>query len=448
MTAGAFGIIAVLILLNALYVAAEFAAVGARVSRVEEFAARGSRLARAVLPIVNDSKRLDAYIAACQIGITVSSLVLGAFGQATVGIALGSWLHESGGMEAASAFGLSALIVLIVLTSLQVVLGELAPKTVALQYPVRTAMYTYLPMKWSRVLFMPFIKFLNGSGNLVLRLIGADHSRSHHHVHSPEEIEMLVRESADQGAIARGESERLRAGLRFARRTATQLMVPRRNIVGLDIEDDPERILDRVRNSPYTRLVVYRSSLDDVLGFLHIKDFAAQLARGGPPAHVEALVRPLLMLPDGLSAEQVLAQLRQQRARLALVVSEYGDVEGLVSLQDLVSEVLGETADEFKTVNDEAPVALGDGSWRLSGQMPADEFIAWAQEQGKSRGLVQGDAETLAGLIMRLLDAVPVEGETVCADGLQLRIERMRGRAIESVIASRNLPDGGEISHE
>ncbi|MEO8010991.1 MAG: hemolysin family protein, partial [Dokdonella sp.] len=307
-------VVTLLIALNALYVAAEFAAVGARVSRVEKYANEGRRLARALLPILRETRRLDSYIAACQIGITVSSLVLGAFAQATIGLALGNWLFKSMGMEAVGAFVLSAVIVLVLLTSIQVVLGELIPKTVALQFPVRTAMYTYLPMKWSLVVFSPFIKVLNGSGNAILRLFGATHAGGHRHVHSPDEIEMLLSESTDEGSIAEGESDRLRAGLRLARRSARQLMVPRRDIVGLDLGQSPEQMLAVVRSSPYTRLLAYRDNLDEVLGVLHIKDLTAHIARGGSLQEIESLLRPLLSIPSDLSAERVLEQLRERRA--------------------------------------------------------------------------------------------------------------------------------------
>lgn len=358
MNGGVLFVFFFLILANALYVAAEFAAVGARASRVEQFAARGSRLARALLPILRETRRLDDYIAACQIGITASSLVLGAVGQATLGLALGEWLHRTAGMEMAAAFGLSATIVLVVLTSAQVVLGELIPKTIALQFPVRTALYTFLPMKWSLVVFTPLITFLNGSGNVVLRLLGTD-ARGHHHVHSPEEIEMLVSESAASGAIPADKVEHLRAGLRLSRRIARELMVPRSRIAGLDLREPAERLFERVERSPFTRLVVYHGSLDDVRGFMHVKDVASHLARDGRPEDLPGLLRPLLTLSGGLSAERVLGELRQHRARLALLVNDTGEVEGLVTLQDLVSELLGEISDEFKS-DDGKP--HGDGA--------------------------------------------------------------------------------------
>ncbi len=438
-----FLVIALLILFNALYVAAEFAAVGARVSRVEKYANEGSWLARAVLPIVRETKRLDTYIAACQIGITVSSLVLGAFGQATVGVALGQWLVDSAGMDAIGAFALSALIVLVVLTSTQVVLGELIPKTVALQFPVRTAMYTYLPMKWSLVVFSPFITFLNGSGNAILRLFGVVHAGGHHHVHSPDEIEMLLSESTDEGSIEEEEGERLRAGLRLSRRTARQLMVPRRDIVGIDLNGTADEVLAVVRASPYTRLIAWRGNLDDVLGFMHVKDFTARIARGGEIGDVSSLLRPLLSIPSELSADRVLEQLRERRARLALVVNEHGEIDGLLTLQDVVSEVLGEIDDEFKASTDERPLAIDPQHWRLNGRMEVDELLDWAVEQGLPRGENDSEAQTVSGLIMHELESVPSVGDRVKVHGMQLVVERMRGAAVAAAIVSLLPVEGG-----
>ena len=235
MTLSSLFIVVFLILVNALYVAAEFAIVGARATRVEQLAAQGHRLAGALLPILRDTLRLDRYIAACQIGITASSLILGAFGQATIGLALGAALVTYAGLQPLGGYTLSATVTLVALTSVQVVIGELIPKTVALQYPVRTALFTYLPMRWSLALFSPFIDLLNGSGNLVLRLFGVSAAGSHRHIHAPDEIDLLIRESREGGLLQHKDSERLREALKLGQHRVRQIMVPRRRIASLDL---------------------------------------------------------------------------------------------------------------------------------------------------------------------------------------------------------------------
>ena len=229
--------VVVLILLNALYVAAEFAIVGVRATRVELLAAQGQRSALGLLPVLRDTARLDQYIAACQFGITLSSLILGAFGQATLGLALGALLVAQTGLEPLAAYSLSATLTLVILTGVQVVFGELIPKTVALQFPLGTALRTYPPLRWSLILYAPFIRLLNGSGGLVLRWLGCAAESDHRHLHAPEEIDLLIRESREGGLIEDKDSARLREALQLGQHRVRQLMVPRRQIVALDLSD-------------------------------------------------------------------------------------------------------------------------------------------------------------------------------------------------------------------
>ena len=438
-----FVVVALLILVNALYVAAEFAVVGARASRIQHFAERGSRLAARLLPIMLDTAARDRYIAACQIGITVSSLVLGAFGQATIGLALGATLIERFRLDAVTAYGMSATLVLVFLTATQVVLGELIPKTVALQYPAHTAIYTFLPMGLSLTLFRPFISLLNGSGNIVLRLFGGNPDASHRHLHSPEEIELLVRDSHKGGLLKASDSARLKMALRLGRRTARQLMVPRRQIAALDLDEPFEDLLVAIDASPFTRLLVHRGHLDQIYGFLHVKDLAAALA-AGPVDSIDSLVRPLLAIPAGLKIDRVLAQLRERRARIALLVDEFGGIEGLISLEDVIRELIGSLSDEFKADSELAAKKLEDGRWRLPGRLPLDEFVKWASADCDPSFWQQCEAETLAGWLFECFDRVPSTGQKLEAGGLRFEVECMNGPTITSVIVDRRLMTAGE----
>lgn len=438
-----FVVVALLILANALYVAAEFAVVGVRASRIQQMSEEGSRLATRLLPILLETGALDRYIAACQIGITVSSLVLGAFGQATIGLALGGSIIERFGMDPAAAYGISATLVLVFLTGTQVVLGELIPKTVALQYPASTALYTLLPMRASLALFRPFIKLLNGSGNAVLRLFGGNPDASHRHLHSPEEIEMLVRDSRKGGVLKSTDSTRLRMALRLGRRTARQLMVPRRQIAALDLDEPFEAIFADIKASPFTRLLVHRGGLDHVHGFLHVKDFAAALA-AGPVNSLDTLVRPLLAMPVGLKVDRVLAQLRERNARIAVLVDEFGGIEGLISLEDVIRELIGGLSDEFKADSDLAPTTLPDGRWRLPGRMPLDEFVDWIGTDRDPAPWQHSHADTLAGWMIERFDQVPSSGQSLEADDVTFEVDRMDGPAIASVLVDRRPATTGE----
>jgi magnesium and cobalt exporter, CNNM family len=340
-------IIVLLILLTALYVAAEFAAVGARRSRLRRLAEDGNALAARILPVVEDPRELDRYIAVSQIGITLSSLILGAYGQATVAPRVAPILQRFG-LQAESAQSTAAITVLLSLTALAMLVGELVPKSLALQDPTKIALLTVLPMQWSRRLFSWSIDFLNGSGLILLRLLRVP-STGHRHVHSPEEIELLIAESRDGGLLEPEEQVRLHRALRLGLRTANQLMVPRPRLAALDVDTPYEHVLRAVATSPYSRLPVYRGTLENVLGILHTKDVVMDFVQGHRGS-VTRLLRPIVRVRDHMPVDRLLAFLRERRSQQAIVVDEYGHVQGLITLEDVLAELLGGVADEFKVV--------------------------------------------------------------------------------------------------
>ncbi|MDX1568304.1 MAG: hemolysin family protein, partial [Longimicrobiales bacterium] len=274
MTIFTWGVIAVLIAFNGLFVAAEFSAVSVRRSRIRQMAERGNRFARSLLPTLEEAKTLDRYIAACQVGITVSSLVLGAYGQATLGEALVPLFEDWGDMQTVAAQSTSAAVVLVSLTTLQMVLGELVPKSLALQHPTRIALSTVLPMRWAEKVMSWFVDVLNGSGWLVLRLLRVE-PKAHRHLHSPEEIKYLVAESQEGGYLRPEEQRRLNEALGLTQRTARELMVPRTRVIAIEESVDIREAVQVAIESPYTRFPVYRDSIDRVVGFVHSKDLAA-----------------------------------------------------------------------------------------------------------------------------------------------------------------------------
>ena len=433
-----------LILANALYVAAEFAVLGTRVTQVQQLTVEGHQGARRLLPVVSDTARLDTFIAVCQIGITVTSLVLGAFGQATFAIALGDALIHSAGLDTASARSLAALAVLVALTSTQVVFGELIPKTIALQFPLRTALATFVPLRWSHVLFAPFLPLLNGSGGWVLRRMGVAGDRSHRHVHAPEEIEMLVRESREGGQIEEGQRVRLQRTLRLSRRSVRQVMVPRRRIAAVDRSAPAGELLDAVSGSPYTRLIVQRGSLEQVDGYLHTKDLVRALARGRTIEQLPDLVRPLTRVLSTCTLDDALAQLRKRRSRVALVVDSLGEIEGLISIEDVMRELVGALSDEFKRdVGPLAPAQLEPGVWRMPGRLALDELTEWARAEHIDPVWSDSAVETLAGWLIERVGLLPQLGQRIAVGALEFTIERLDGVAIEAVRVER-FTDAGE----
>jgi putative hemolysin len=331
--------IILLVLANALYVAAEFGAVGVRRNRVRRMSDDGHALAKRLLPYVEDSIALDRYVGASQVGITVSSLMLGAFAQATLSVALAPVVTQAFGLSGPVGASTAAFVVLVGLTGVQVVLGELVPKALALQYPTETALATVLPMQWSLRLFRPVIALLNGTATLVLRLMGSKEQR-HHHLHSPEEIDLLIAESRDGGLLEPEEQQRLRRALRLGLRKSRDLMVPLDQLAMLSVDASWEDVIQRVAASPFSRLPLYRGTPDRIVGTLRVKDLLERFVIEGP-GPIERLMRPVVVIAEDLPADRVVGVLRDRRAHQAIVTNAAGAAIGLVTIQDVLNELVG-----------------------------------------------------------------------------------------------------------
>jgi putative hemolysin len=348
-------VIGVLIAVNALYVIAEFCAVSLRPTQLQPLAQQGNRRAAELLAVLQDGERLDRYVGASQIGITLSSLIVGAYGQAAVAPQFAALLERFAGLSSARAHSVAALVFLVLLTALQVLLGELVPKAVALQFTVRAGLWSYPPMRLSLKVYAGFLRVLNGSGLLLLRLFKVKPG-NHRHIHSPEELDLLIAESRQAGVLEPEEHRRLHSALTLGERTAADLMVPRERIAALEVHTPPDEVLRQAIASPYTRLPVYEGSMDRVLGIVHTKDLARHVARRGVLPPLRDLLRPLPTVHRGVKADQLLALLRARRATQALVVGRDERVEGLVSLEDVLEELLGRVGDEFKPAMEPAHV--------------------------------------------------------------------------------------------
>jgi CBS domain containing-hemolysin-like protein len=426
----AWAIIALLILLTGLYVAAEFGAVSARRSRLRRLAEDGNLLAARILPVLEDARALDRYIAASQIGITLSSLILGAYGQATLAPRLEPLLERFDGMQPATVKSVAAGIVLTCLTALAVILGELVPKSLALQNPTRTALVTVLPMQWSMRVFSWSINFLNGSAILLLKALRIP-STGHRHVHSPEEIALLIAESRDGGLLEPEEQVRLHRALRLGLRSARQLMVPRARLAATDASLPFEDVLRIVAASPYSRLPVYRGSIDNIIGILHTKDVVMRYVQASGLT-VSSLLRPIVRVPDTMAADHLLTFLRERRSHQALVVDANDSVVGLITLEDVVAELLGGVSDEFKSMQSR-PIRLADGRLRLPGSMRLDQAARLIGSAWRSLD------RTVAEQITTVLGRIPEPGEEVDVDGVHVEVEALDGDAITSVIVGDRL---------
>ncbi|HET6764873.1 MAG TPA: hemolysin family protein [Longimicrobiaceae bacterium] len=423
-----FLVVAVLIALTALYVAAEFAAVSVRRTRIRQRAEQGDALAATLLRFISDPVKLDRYISASQMGITVTSLLVGAYAQGSIAVQLVPVLQRDAGLSPVAAHSVATVIVLSVLTILQMVLSELVPKYLALQKPTEVALFTVLPVQWSLTAFSWFLTVLNGSAALVLKAFGME-AAGHGHIHSPEEIDLLIAESRDGGLLEPDEHRRLRRALQLGIRPARHLMVPRPQIAAIDIDLPLERIRQLVAESAYTRLPVYRGGIDHVIGTLHTRDLFTRLLDPEPLTSVEPLLRPILMVHESIAADRLLTRMRERRSHQALVLDEFGGVSGLVTLDDVLTEVMGDFGDEFKTA-DPRPEVLADGRVRLPGQLRLDEAEPWIGV------FLDGESDTVGGRVTEALGHLPEPGERVTVCGVEMEVEAVVGHAVASVLAA------------
>jgi CBS domain containing-hemolysin-like protein len=377
------------------------------------------------LPVLEDSRVLYRYIAASQVGITLSSLILGAYGQATVASRVAPLLEGFGWLRPATVESASTIIVLILLTTLEVIVGELVPKALALQNPTRTALFTVLPMQWSMRVFSWSIALVNGSNALLLRALRIP-STGHRHVHSPEEIALLIAESRDGGLLEPQEQVRLHRALRLGLRSARQLMVPRGRLAAIEASLPLEEVLRVVTSSPYSRLPVYRGSIDNIVGILHTKDVVTQYVKAGGLS-VASLLRPVLRVPDTMAADRLLGFLRERRSHQALVVDVKGVVVGLITLEDVVAELLGGVADEFKTMQ-ARPIRLSDGRLRIPGSMRLAQAAPLVGSEWKNIDRPVGEKVTL------VLGRTPEPGDELDLHGLHVEVEGVEGNTVASVI--------------
>ena len=347
-----------LILVNAVYVAAEFSAVSVRRARIQQMAADGHPLASWLLPMLQSPAARDRYIGACQIGITLSSLILGAYAQSTFAVWLTPYFASIGGLQNVAAQSTSTAVVLLLLTVGQVIFGEQVPKSLALQRPTYTALYTLLPMLPSQWVFRPFIKWLNGTSLLLLRLLGVS-PLGHRHIHSPEEIELLIAESHDGGLLEPDELRRLQRALRFSLRTAAQLMTTRDRMQAIDVTTPVEQVLALALESSQANVPVYRDTLDTVVGFLNTKRLLVRHVEDRPIRSLREELAPALTVDASMTGDRLLAELRRRRAHQAIVVDDRRQVVGMVTLDDILSSLLGPTPDEFtqSTLRIKAPRA-------------------------------------------------------------------------------------------
>jgi CBS domain containing-hemolysin-like protein len=430
----AAGLLAVLLLVlaNAFFVAAEFALVGARRTRLDEMARTGDGKARLARRAVQS---LDRYISATQLGITLASLGLGWIGEpALAHVVDGAFSWLPAGLATFATHTVAVAIAFTIITVLHIILGELVPKAMALLYPEQVAGWVVLPLMAFSWIMAPAIWVLNGTANWLLKVAGIRTPGDHERLHSPEEIRILVEQSQEAGSLHRDDARLLEGVFEFSEKTAEEVMTPRTEIIALEADLTMAEAADRVVEAHRSRYPVFTDSLDEIVGVVLAKDILSAL-RKEPLAPVRSIMRPPLFVPGTREVEDVLADMKRLKTHLAVVLDEYGGTAGLVTMEDLLEEIVGPIFDE----HDQPDLPAADaGTTVLDGGLPITQF-----NTEFDASLDDTDYTTIGGVIFGQLGRLPRPGDAVQLGGFTFEVVSMAGRRVETVRLVRPSPPAG-----
>ena len=424
----AFLIITALILLNALFVAAEFAIVGAPRASIDRRAAEGHKLARSVQSVLRDPRKQDRYIATAQLGITVASLGLGMYGEHVLADGIYHRLGNVGGPAFLASHGFASVIAVGILTYFHIVVGEMVPKSLALQQAETMALWITPPMLWMKNVLYPLVVGLNGLGNLTLRIIGIRRQPQHaEQYYTPEELQLIVQESEESGALRTESSRMLQELFEFGDLTADQVMVPRVRVTGIALGTTPDGIRELLGTSAHTRYPIFEHDLDHIVGMIHIKDLLRLLLNDETIAAAHA--RPLPLMPETAELDDVLETMRRERTQMVVVLDEHGGTAGIVTLEDLFEEVVGEIA-ESPT---DAPPFYRDatGRLRVPGTMRLDDV-----GQQFDLDVEHEEVDSVSGLVLTLLGRTPHVGDAVRYERLVFEVTAVKGHGVDECAVS------------
>lgn len=413
---------AALLLVNALFVSAEFAIIGTTRPALEHKSNQGDKFARRLFRLITSPDSQDQFIATSQLGITLASLGLGMYAEHT----FATWLEPRLALPAVerviAAHTLASILAIAALTYLHILLGEMVPKAFAIAHAERTLRAIYWPMRLVRIVFYPLVYVLNGTGNLGLRLIGVRRQAGEaEQVYTPEELQIIVEESAEGGAIRAESGMLLRELLEFGDRTAGEVMVPRVRVLGIPLGASPDDIRKTLARHHHTRYPIYDGDLDHIVGMLHVKDLLRRLLANEPVDTVD--LRAMPVVPESAPLDDVLRTMQRSAAHLAIVIDEHGGTAGVISLEDLFEEVVGEI--------DEGPAgvpsiaARPDGSVMAAGTVRLDEL-----GRHFDLDLAHEEVDSVSGLVLALLGRPPVIGDTVTYDRVRVEVTAISGHGV------------------
>lgn len=418
-------LVLLLVFMNGFFVAAEFAMVKIRSSRINQLVAEGNARAKLAQRLINN---LDAYLSATQLGITLASLGLGWVGEPAIARLMEPPLHAIG-VSDILIHTISFVIAFAAITFLHIVLGELAPKSLAIQRAERIVMFVARPMIYFYRIMYPFIAVLNGAANKILKLAGIEPADEKQMAHTEEEIRILMNQSLKSGLINNTEMALFDNIFEFSDRIAREVMVPRIDMVTLDFDINPDKVLEIVEGERHTRYPVIHEDKDHVIGFVHVKDLWLQMQRK-EKFSLEAILRHPVMISEAMEISAVLKQMQKNKTEMAIVVDEYGGTAGLITTEDIIEELVGEIQDEF---DDElAPIVQVKDGYSVEGRFLVEEV-----NNLLGTHLDNTDIDTIGGWIFSVLGRTPEVGDSVEEDGYKFIVTEMEDNRVERIAISR-----------
>ncbi len=421
-------IILLLLLANGFFVASEFALVSVRHTRINQLANEGNATAKVTIKALGE---LDKYIAATQLGITVASIGLGWVGEATIAKIIQPLFDFLPNVSNTIAtHSLAVIFAFVFITFAHVVIGELMPKSIALQYPEKTTLIITRPLVLTAKLFAPFIFLLNGFGNCCLRLLKIPPAHPVHSVHSEEEIDMIIDASYKGGVLNETESFILKNTLKFSDLTAKQIMIPRCDVVAIDIDIDDEALKNILLENQYTRYPVYKDNIDNITGILHVKDLYYHKMLGDKTALKEILRKPLFVT-ETMTTDVLLENLKNNKTEIAIVIDEFGGMSGIISLEDVLEEIFGEVQDEFDEEEKDIK-EVGENKYIVNGLVRIEDFF-----ERFSIHQQEDEVETICGYIQKLLGRLAKKNDEVIIDNYKVRVLELKGRRIKKLLVEK-----------
>ena len=435
-------IIILLLFANGFFVASEFAIVKVRRTRIEQLVKEGNFDAKLALKAIND---LDKFIAAVQLGVTISSIGLGWVGEGTIAKIIDPLFNFIPGIaHTITTHTVSATFAFCLITFLHVVIGELIPKSIALEYTEKTALWVAKPMHAISIIFTPFIWLLNGFGEFILKLLHIPHANQSSLVHSTEELDMLVDASYNGGVLNETEKDMLHNMFKFSDLTAKQVMIPRTDMVCIPQDMTLDELNKLAAESQYTRYPVYDDDIDHILGFIHVKDLYS-LSIKDEVCPIKKLIRDILLVPETITMDNLVLEFKKRKGQMAIVIDEFGGTSGLITLEDVIEEIVGDVQDEFDEEEESDIKEITEDTYLANAMMRLDEFSEYFNFEND---IEEEDVDTIGGLVVKLLGRIAEVNDTVDFKNFKFIVKEIDGARITKLEIIKNIPDTEELTPE